>query len=97
MQDQIHFEAAFRPHQKKLQNEIDEHLKRIDDTEKALKEFNEKINVEVERMQDRGFQSPLDYASDIDKLEKKMMRLLKQKSEYLEKIKESGVDVQNLV
>ena len=97
IQDHLHFEAAFRPHQKKLQDEIDEHFKRIEDAEKTLKEFNEKVETEKERLQKQNFQSPLDYVTDIDKLEKRLKKLLAEKYKYLEKIKESGIDMQSLL
>jgi len=88
----IHHEAAFKPHEKKLENEIDELATKIFAHEKNIKELEEKIkNEEARHSQHKNnaaAQNTEELTEQISELEKKYKFLLEKKAKYMKKIPE---------
>ena len=90
----VHHEAAFKPHEKKLKSEIDDLATKIFTHEKNIEDLEKKIKDEEERHSNHknslSAQNTEELNAQISELEEKYKRLLEEKAKYMAKIPETA-------
>lgn len=94
LDEHVHFEAAVRPHVDKLNNEIEELYRKIDEHENTIKMYKEKIAQENKRHNDAAKLNSEDdtqkMIQEISELEIRLQNLLEERAKYIEKIPEAA-------
>ena len=94
LDNHVHFEAAMKPHEQKLQDEIDDLTAKIDTKEKNVADLEQRIEREKKRhnyaTQLAEDDNPADLISKIEELEERFQSLLAEKAKYMKKIPEAA-------
>lgn len=94
LDEHVHFEAAMRPHVEKLNNEMDELYRKIDEHESKIKIYKEKIAQENKRHNDAAKMNSEDETknliNEIAQYEQKLQDLLEERAKYISQIPETA-------